>query len=149
MVYFQTWGIWKSGYKKIDLIIMSLTEGNTKHTIKGRRFLRITLGAHSLPNHGQHPANNCSWQNLSITQRDPNLILAFGEINQLWLFQFHSQQYFRMCRDKDLPNAWSTKNCGNKALYVCIVAFLKFGQGWDLPGCSSCYSPQTEFKPPG
>lgn len=75
MVYFQTWGIWKSGCKKIDLIIVNLTEGNIKHTIKDRRFLRITLGVHSLPNRGQHPANNCSWQNPSITAESQSWLL--------------------------------------------------------------------------
>lgn len=83
-------GIWKSGYKKIDLIIITLPEGNTKHTNKDRRCLRITLCAHSLPDHGQHHAYNCTWNIFASLQREPNFTLAVGEISQLWLSQFHT-----------------------------------------------------------
>lgn len=142
-------GIWKSGYKEMDLIIINLTEGNTKYRNKDRRFLRITLCVHSFPNHGQHPANNCSWQNLSITPKRPKLYLGFWWDKPVIVLSVPQPAVLPNVQGQNLPNARRTKNCVNKALYVWIVAFLKFCQGWDLPGRFSPHSPQAECKTVG
>lgn len=68
-------GIWESGYRKTDLIIMTLPEGYPKHTNKDRRFLRTALCVHSLPSHGQHHASSCIWQIFPSLQR-PKLHLG-------------------------------------------------------------------------
>lgn len=127
-------GIWKSGYKKIDLIIITLPEGNTKHTNKDRRSLRITLCAHSLPDHGQHHAYNCPWNIFASLQREPNFTLAVGEISQLWLFQFHTSSISHCAGTRSSQMHGAQRTVETRLLMSGLCPFESFAWAGTLPG---------------